>query len=66
MQSMFRHLGIRRLIAEEAPSFAVSLAIAEILYKFQSFTLEALAFVGTWYVLGTLQRAVGGSRQGAE
>jgi hypothetical protein len=29
----------------------VSLVIAELFYKFHSFTLECLAFLATWYVL---------------
>jgi hypothetical protein len=30
----------------------LSLIIAEMFYKFHSFTLEAVAFLATWYVLG--------------
>ena len=32
-------------------SLAVAFVIAEQLYKFRSFTLEALAFLATWFVL---------------
>jgi len=31
------------------PSFVISLLIAETFFKFHSFTLELLAFLGTWY-----------------
>ncbi len=32
-------------------TLAVSFGIAEQLYKFHSFTLETLAFLGTWWAL---------------
>ena len=32
----------------------LSLIIVELFYKFHSFTLEALAFLVTWYVLGAI------------
>jgi hypothetical protein len=35
----------------DATTLAASLAVAEFFYKFHSFTLEALAFLGTWYAL---------------
>jgi hypothetical protein len=38
----------------EIPAFAVSLAIAELFYKFHSFSLECLAFLATWCALGGL------------
>jgi hypothetical protein len=28
-----------------------AMIIAEVFYKFQSFTLECLTFLGTWYML---------------
>jgi hypothetical protein len=31
-----------------------ALVIAELFYKFGSFTLEAVAFIATWYVIGWL------------
>ena len=34
-----------------AVTLGLSLGVAELLYKFHSFTLEALAFLGTWWVL---------------
>lgn len=52
---MHRRLGstsVRDLITTDAPSFGAALATAELLYKFGSFTLEALAFVATWIVIG--------------
>jgi len=45
-------------MAIDATTLAVSLAIAEFFYKFHSFTLEALAFLGTWYALRRVARFV--------
>ena len=39
------------LIGDHAPSAAVSIVIAELFYKFHSFTLECVAFLATWYVV---------------
>ena len=56
---MFELLSIRdwRSIAtREGPSLLASLWIAEGFYRFHSFTLECGAFLGTWYILGGVQR----------
>ncbi|MGH2349348.1 MAG: hypothetical protein ACRDFT_07795 [bacterium] len=42
--------------AIDATTLAGSLVIAEFVYKFHSFTLEALAFLGTWYALRRVAR----------
>ena len=34
-----------------APAATAAIVIAEIFYKFHSFTLECLAFLATWYVI---------------
>jgi hypothetical protein len=38
------------------PAAAIALVIAEMFYKFHSFTLECLAFLGTWYVIDLVTR----------
>lgn len=38
-------------LAVDTATLGTALVIAEQLYKFHSFTLEALAFLGTWYSL---------------
>ncbi len=38
-------------LAVNASTLAVALVIAEQLYRFHSFTLEALAFLATWWSL---------------
>jgi hypothetical protein len=40
----------------EAPTLVVSLVVAEIFFKFGSFTLEAVAMLATWWALSTTTR----------
>jgi len=42
------------LLGSHAPSALVAIIIAEVFYKFHSFTLECLAFLATWYVIDTV------------
>ena len=42
------------LIGDHAPSAAISIVIAELAYKFHSFTLECVAFLATWYLVDQL------------
>jgi len=51
MFTLVRSLPLRQLLLAQAPILALSLVIAEIFYKFHSFTLECIAFLATWYVL---------------
>lgn len=44
--------GSLRLAAQEAPPLGCALLIAEMFYRFHSFTLECFAFLATWYVFG--------------
>jgi hypothetical protein len=39
------------LFKRQLPVFLVAFVIAELFYKFHSFTLECAAFLGTWFVL---------------
>jgi hypothetical protein len=54
MYSLLYRAQWRRDWAIEAPCLIVSVLLAEALYKFHSFSLECLAFLATWYVLGGL------------
>jgi hypothetical protein len=56
MYALLRQVGIREGVFVEAPSFALSLVVAESFYKFHSFTLECLAFLATWFVVSSLVR----------
>ncbi len=51
MYTLIHLLSIRQLCLEQLPALGISLLIAEAFYKFHSFTLECLAFLGTWYLL---------------
>ena len=53
-----RSLVLADLTAVNAVSLAIAFVIAETFYKFHSFTLEAAAFLATWYVLRLVARAV--------
>ncbi len=51
MYTLVRSITSRQLLLEQVPSVGVSFVIAELFYKFHSFTLECIAFLATWYVL---------------
>lgn len=57
---------IRSLVTVErgidALTLAASLGIADQLYVFHRFTLEAIAFLATWYVLRAAVRSIAGVR----
>jgi hypothetical protein len=53
-----------RLAAEELPAGTCALVVAEMFYRFHSFTLECLAFLATWYVFSwAMSRVLGLGRQ---
>ena len=51
MYTLIRSIPLRQLLLEQAPALGASLVIAELFYKFHSFTLECVAFLATWGVL---------------
>ena len=58
MYTLLQSITVRQLLLEQAPIFAASLVIAEIFYKFHSFTLECIGFLATWYVLDAFVKFV--------
>jgi hypothetical protein len=59
MFTLIRSLPARQLLLEQVPAFTISFIIAELFYKFHSFTLECGAFLATWFVLDAIiQRLV--------
>ena len=54
MYSLLHHLDWKRVVAKEAPALGISLLIAELFFKFHSFTVECVAFLATWYALSRL------------
>lgn len=53
-----RALVLSDLTAINVTTLAIAFVVAETFYKFRSFTLEAAAFLVTWYVLRLAARAV--------
>ena len=51
MYTLIRSVPISNLLAMQAPALLASFIIAEVFYKFHSFTLETLAFLATWFVI---------------
>ena len=51
MFRLVRSASVKTLLAEQALPLAASFVLAELLYKFHSFTLECLAFLVTWGLL---------------
>ncbi len=54
MYTLLRTLPVRRLLVEQFPALAVAWLMAELFYKFKSFSLECAAFLLTWFVLDAL------------
>jgi len=63
MFSYVRQVGIPTALAQEAPAFLAAFVIAEVFYRFKSFTLECAAFLVTWYVLSWIQSLIVGPRR---
>jgi hypothetical protein len=51
MYTLIRSVPLRTLFATQAPALFLSFVIAELFYKFHSFTLECLAFLVTWFAI---------------
>ncbi len=54
MYTLLRLLPLKRLAYEQVPALTFAWIIAELFYKFHSFTLECAAFLATWFVLDAL------------
>lgn len=48
------------LFKRQLPVFLIAFVIAEMFYKFHSFTLECAAFLATWFVLDAIVHLVTG------
>ncbi|BDI04733.1 hypothetical protein [Sphaerotilus microaerophilus] len=51
MYTLLRVLPLRRVFGEQLPVLLTSWVIAELFYKFHSFSLECAAFLATWFAL---------------
>lgn len=54
MFTLLRLLPYRNLLGEQLPAVAMAWVIAELFYKFHSFSLECAAFLATWFVFDAL------------
>jgi hypothetical protein len=59
MYQLLRQLPTRQLLMRQLPSFLAAFVIAEMFYKFHSFTLECAAFLVTWFVIDALAELPG-------
>ena len=70
MYTLLKVLPWRRVCWEQLPVMVIAWVIAELFYKFHSFTLECAAFLATWFVLDAvlqgLRRLLGGQAGPAE
>ncbi len=58
MYTLIRTMTFRSLLTQHLPAAGLSVLLAEVFYKFHSFTLETGAFLGTWFVLDYLLQTV--------
>jgi hypothetical protein len=58
MYTLMRVVPLRELLLKQVPTLGISLVIAEVFYKFHSFTLECAAFLATWYAIDFLRQQV--------
>ena len=58
MFTLLRELSTKRILTEQIPVIAVAWIIAELFYKFHSFSLECAAFLATWFALDAVVQAV--------
>ena len=58
MYTLTQRLPARELLLYQAPTLGLSLILAELFYKFHSFSLECVAFLATWYVLDLVRKFV--------
>lgn len=58
MFSLIRNTPTRSLLTKEAPAMLAAMVLAEIFYKFHSFTLECIAFLFTWFVTDLLMSKI--------
>jgi len=58
MNKLLKFISLKILLIEILPSFSISLLVAECFYKLGSFSLECVAFLTTWFVLGSLISAI--------
>ena len=51
MYQLLRGRSLRAILTDALPPLAVALLIAELFFKWRSFTLECAGFLATWFIL---------------
>ena len=51
MYTLIKSISLQQMVTKQVPALGISLIIAELFYKFHSFTLECVAFLITWFIL---------------
>ncbi len=54
MFTLIRSIPLSQVLFRQIPALSISFIMAEMFYKFHSFTLECLAFLGTWFVVDVI------------
>jgi hypothetical protein len=62
MQQMAHSYGLIPTLTRELPAAVPAWIIAELFYKFHSFTLECGAFLATWYVFSWIVGLIAGRK----
>lgn len=65
MYSLLTKLETADLLKRQLPSLLSAMIIAELFYKFHSFTLECIAFLATWFVIDAVINLVMPKRDSA-
>lgn len=58
MYQLLTAISRMQLVGRQAPALVGSVVIAELFYKFHSFTLECAAFLATWFVIDVVIQKV--------
>ena len=58
MYTLLRLVPVKQLAYEQVPALTFAWIIAELFFKFHSFTLECAAFLATWFMIDVLVQKV--------
>ena len=56
MFTFLKSISSKQFLTEEVPTLGLSILIAELFFKFHSFTLECAAFLCAWTILGAARK----------
>jgi hypothetical protein len=58
MYTLLNKLGLKSFLVHESGSLLLAWVIAELFYKFGSFTMETGAFLITWWFIGVVSHRI--------